>query len=119
MKNQAIAKVFHDAWMNVEVEATDLHNYILDQMVEQGLCTPDSVLNAEGVRKTYENLSRVNNFDYTNYRKRPRKKAETLVFDFGAPQQEEVDGEIIEAEAEKMFVGDFAETESRQEPMEF
>ena len=116
-KNQEIAKVFHDAWNNPDVEATDLHNYILDQMIEQGLCTPDSVLNAKGVRKTFKNLSRSTGFDYTNYRKRPRKKAETLVFDFGAPQQEETDEEVIEAEQEKMFVGDFDET--RQEPIEF
>jgi hypothetical protein len=116
-KNQEIAKVFHDAWNNPDVEATDLHNYILDKMVEQGLCTPDSVLNAESVRKTFENLSKSTGFDYTNYRKRPRKKVEALVFDFGEPQQEEIDGEILEAEQEKMFVGDFSE--SRQEPVEF
>jgi hypothetical protein len=81
-KKEQLAQIFDEAWHNPKVEAKDLPTYILEQLISQGLATPDSVLNDEGVRKSYENLSEAENFDYTNYRKRPRKVSNSMVFEF-------------------------------------
>jgi hypothetical protein len=85
-KKEQLAQIFDEAWHNPKVEAKDLPSYILEQLISQGLATPDSVLNDEGVRKSYENLSKLKNFDYTNYRKRPRKVSDSMVFDFEEDQ---------------------------------
>lgn len=90
-KKEQIAKIFHEAWHNTEVEAKNLHVYILEQLISKGFATPDSILNEEGVRKSYESLGKAKGFDYSNYRKRPRKGIDTMVFDF---EDDEIQAEI-------------------------
>jgi hypothetical protein len=77
-----IAQIFNEAWHNSKIESKDLPAYILEQLISQGLASPGSVLDDEGVRKSYANLSEAENFDYTNYRKRPRKVSNSMVFEF-------------------------------------
>lgn len=115
-----LKQIFIDAWNNTDVPSKEIHQFITNQAREEGIFQADDAdITAEACRKSFSTLGE----EYTNYRKRPRKKEEKeeSFFDFGEKNKDSVKKENTDPDVEVQDTPD-SETDHvsnetlRQEP---
>lgn len=101
-----LKEIFINAWNNTDVPSKEIHQFITNQAREKGIFQADDAdITAEVCRKSFSTLGE----EYTDYRKRPRKKEEKEKSFFNFGEEPVVENTVISEDTAE-------NTPQRQEP---